>query len=550
VGKPEPTYQKLRGGYYTPQPIADFLAQWAIQSQQARILEPSCGDGIFLETAINALVDCGSSLDEAIDQVQGVELDRDEAQKSIGRIANAATNGTKPQIHVGDFFAFCKEHLTNQHLFDVVIGNPPFIRYQNFPEGHRSTAFQLMRDAGMHPNRLTNSWVPFLVATTLLLDQRGRMAMVIPAELMQVSYAAELREFLSENYSYITLVTFRKLVFEDIQQEIVLLLGERNGTTHSGIRTVELDDLSELTSYSHTLSPNFRFKKMDHSTEKWTMYFLNERELSLIRDLRGNKRLTLSGEVLDVDVGIVTGNNQFFILKEEEVKASRLEEFVIPIIGRSAHMPGATLTSLDWKTLVSKQLPVFLLNIPPTPTDDLPNQLREYLAAGEERKVHTGFKCRTRTPWYTVPSIWTPDAFMLRQIHQHPKIVLNTTDATSTDTVHRVRFRKTSPSKTAISAAFYNSLTFAFSEIVGRSYGGGVLELQPSEAEKLPLPLRNAETIDIYKLDGFIRAGETLKALDYVDGIVLRQGLGLTKGRIKQLRDVWEKLRDRRMNRR
>ena len=45
----------------------------------------------------------------------------------------------------------------------------------------------------------------------------------------EVNYAAQLRCFLSEYYSRITLITFKKLVFEGIQQEIVLLLGERNG---------------------------------------------------------------------------------------------------------------------------------------------------------------------------------------------------------------------------------------------------------------------------------------------------------------------------------
>ena len=49
----------------------------------------------------------------------------------------------------------------------------------------RTIAFQLMGRAGLLPNRLTNSWVPFLVAAMLLLKPHGRLAMVIPAELLQ-----------------------------------------------------------------------------------------------------------------------------------------------------------------------------------------------------------------------------------------------------------------------------------------------------------------------------------------------------------------------------
>jgi len=67
-------------------------------------------------------------------------------------------------------------------------------------------------------------------------------------------------------------------------------------------------------------------------------------------------------------------------------------------------------------------------------------------------------------------SVWTPDAFLLRQIHDHPRIIANLAGATSTDTIHRVRIvNGTSPIKLA--AASVNSATFAFSEVMGRSYG-------------------------------------------------------------------------------
>src|SRR5258708_24195954 len=194
--KPLATYQKIRGGYYTPKPIADFLAKWAIQSPDDRVLEPSCGDGVLLEAAARTLVTFGGGPDALDDLVYGVEFDPQEAVKACERIQSIVPN---PRIQVGDFFSYCKTHLESKDQFEAIIGNPPFIRYQNFPEEHRSVAFYLMQLAGLHPNRLTNSWVPFLVASTLLLTPNGRMAMVIPAELLQVNYAAELRYFLSRH---------------------------------------------------------------------------------------------------------------------------------------------------------------------------------------------------------------------------------------------------------------------------------------------------------------------------------------------------------------
>jgi adenine-specific DNA-methyltransferase len=46
------TAQKLRGGYYTPKQIAKFLCKWAVDEHTNKVLEPSCGDGNFVEEAI------------------------------------------------------------------------------------------------------------------------------------------------------------------------------------------------------------------------------------------------------------------------------------------------------------------------------------------------------------------------------------------------------------------------------------------------------------------------------------------------------------------
>ena len=545
--KPVATYQKLRGGYYTPQIIADFLAKWAIQISNTKILEPSCGDGILLEAAVQRLIHCGAERTSIDNLVQGIELVPEEAQKASKRIM-AINDGKPASIDTGDFFTICQTYFAKNRFFDAIIGNPPFIRYQNFPESHRAMAFYLMQRAGLHPNTLTNSWVPFLVAATELLTKTGRLAMVIPAELLQVNYAAELRYFLSRHYSYITLITFKKLVFDGIQQEIVLLLGERNGSEHTGIRTIELDGIDDLLSYEHTVFSRDKLKEMDHSTEKWTMYFLDAEEIELLRSLKVHTKLTTAGHVIDVDVGIVTGLNEFFVLNQEQVEKHALMPYTQRIVGRSAHLPGILFSESDWLTNVEKQSPAFLLNLPDEPVYRLPDTLREYVIDGEEKGLNKGYKCRIRNRWYIVPSIWIPQAFMLRQVHNYPKIILNDAAATCTDTIHRVRLRNGVPAGT-VAASFLNSLTFAFSEVTGRSYGGGVLELEPNEAEKLPLPLIGADTINLYELDKLLREGNITAVLNITDEILLQDGLGLTCKETKMLRTIWQKLRDRRINR-
>lgn len=546
--KPAATYQKLRGGYYTPKPIADFLARWAIQTPTTKVLEPSCGDGILLEAAVEALVACGAEKASAANLIQGIELDPQEAQKASERIQALSGSLFPAHISVGDFFAYCQTYLFENKLFDAIVGNPPFIRYQNFPENHRAMAFYLMQQAGLHPNRLTNSWVPFLVAATLLLKKTGRLALVIPAELLQVNYAAELRYFLSKYYSYLTLITFKKLVFDGIQQEIVLLLGEKNGSEHTGIRTIELDGIDDLASYEYATFLGEKLKEMDHSTEKWTMYFLAEKELQLLRALKANSKLTIAGNVIGVDVGIVTGLNEFFVLTEQQVEKHSLMPYTQRLVGRSAHLPGILFSESDWLANVEKQSPAFLLNTPDEPLYRLPTELKEYVTSGEEKGLNQGYKCRIRNRWYVVPSIWIPHAFMLRQVHNYPKIILNDAAATCTDTIHRVQLRNGIPART-VTTAFLNSLTFAFSEVIGRSYGGGVLELEPNEAEKLPLPLIGADTLDVNELDRLLREGNIYAVLDITDEALLRKGIGLSIQETQMLRTIWQKLRDRRVNR-
>jgi adenine-specific DNA-methyltransferase len=258
--------------------------------------------------------------------------------------------------------------------------------------------------------------------------------------------------------------------------------------------------------------------------------------------------LTLSGEVLDVDVGIVTGLNEFFVMSEETARDKNLFEFTQPIVTRSAHLQGMVFSEEDLSNNGKNGYLTRLLLVPNQTFDRLPQCLKDYIGFGEQNNYHQGYKCRIRKNWYVVPSVWRPDGFMLRQIHLYPKIIANCTAATSTDTIHRVRFKGALPGS-QIATAFFNSLSFLFSEVVGRSYGGGVLELEPSEAELIPLPLQGSQAIDPEEIDLLIRAGNAETALKITNKVLLSKNLGLNSNEIKCLDSAWRKLRDRRVNR-
>ena len=527
----EPASVKSRGGYYTPAPIAEFLAQWAVTRDTAAVLEPSAGDGAL----VAALAPRVSSLS----QVTAIELVPSEAAAIRQR-----TDGEASVIS-GDFFRW---FLHEQPLagFDAVVGNPPFIRYQNFSEEHRQRAFSIMQAEELHPTRLTNAWLPFVVASTLALKPGGRLALVLPAELLQVNYAAELRGYLARRFRHLTIVTFRSLVFEGIQQETILLLGERGDSPGATISVVDLDGAAQVENLDLSVSSRSAVD-LDHATEKWTQFYLSPSELSLVRGIEASGEFPSLGELASVDVGIVTGRNEFFVLNAEE--AQGLEPWCRPLVGRTAQIPGVVLRDHEWRSLKASGGRCLLLDLGPTDRAQLEPPALQYVEYGESRGLHLGYKCRIREPrWWAVPSTWKPDAFLLRQIHDAPRIVDNQTRATCTDTIHRLRMLN-GTSSNWLASSFLNSVTAAFAEIRGRSYGGGVLELEPREAESLPIPPLSTTSPSLDEVDELVRLQGIVAAMDTVDE-ALSNSTGLTSCDLAALRSVWRRLYERRRDRR
>jgi adenine-specific DNA methylase len=520
--KASPTDEKLRGGYYTPAPIAEFVSDWVTQAGP-RVLEPSCGDGNILDFL------AGRS-----PSVVAVELFPEAAAKAAQR--------TGVDVEVGDFFDWFTSD--KRGTFDGVAGNPPYIRFGHWAEPSRTNALDLMRSVGMKPNKLTNAWVPFVVASVAACRDGGRVGLVIPAELMQVGYAAELRQHLIDHCSAVNVVCFKRLVFPGILQEVVLLLAEK-GEGPACIQIVEVDDtdsLADLEVGSATVRAPL------HEREKWTKYFLDPTQIEVVRALRADDRLSPMEHFASVDVGVVTGRNSFFVMPPADAGNHRVSDLTIPLVARSAQVAGITYTEQDHEAAEKAGNRTALLDARGTSLTKH-RGLREYVALGEAQGVHTGYKCRIRKEWWVVPSIWEAEAFMLRQIHTHPRVIANLTAATSTDTVHRMRMTE-GVDASQLATASFNSITFAMSEVVGRSYGGGILELEPSEAEELrvPDPSLVPEHL-IATVDELVRAKRIEDALDAVDQAVLIDKLGFTEGEVAAARGAWVALRDRRNRR-
>ncbi len=543
---------KLRGGYYTSSQLADWLCNWAIQSSEDMVLEPSCGDGSFLEAAATRLFSLDASQDAIARQLTGIEIIPAEAKAATKRLRPLLGASARKVIQNSDFFDWWQG--TDQPTFDVIVGNPPFIRYQSFPEPHRARAMAIMGDQGLKPNRLTNIWVPFVVAATASLRPGGRLALVLPAELLQVTYAAQLRSFLADHFERIDIIACNEMFFERAEQEVVLLLADgalakASEVNECRVSLTAAETLSEIVENEPVrMLAKAESKTIRHDSEKWLKYFLNNRQISFMRALRDANNTTSMSTHASIDVGVVTGKNEFFVLTADQVSKLGIDGYTTPLVSRSAQLKGSQLDKSDWKSLAEMGNRVHLLNISKEQAKKLSPRLRRYIEDGERRKFHEGYKCSIRDPWYLVPSVWVPDGFAFRQIYDFPRMVLNESGATSTDTIHRMRSNGAMAER--IVANTYTWLTAASAEIEGRSYGGGVLELEPTEAERLLMPAKLNGAMPLSEVDRLVRAGKLDDVLEENARIVLRKHMGLTAAECALLNDIWRKMRDRRNSRR
>ena len=182
------------------------------------------------------------------------------------------------------------------------------------------------------------------------------------------------------------------------------------------------------------------------------------------------------------------------------------------------------------------------------PVEELSKSAQTYIAWGESKGFNKNYKCSIRKRWYIVPTSWTADAFLIRQANLYPKMILNPIGALVTDTLHKVRFHECVDGN-AVAAAFLNTYTFALSETLGRSYGGGVLTFEPGEMRKMRIPMRGAEKLDIQKIDQLQRAGKYDDILAYTDRVLLYDGLSMSNHEVALLHSIWNKMRDRRLSR-
>ncbi|MGH2770545.1 MAG: SAM-dependent methyltransferase, partial [Actinomycetota bacterium] len=405
---------------------------------------------------------------------------------------------------------------------------------------------------GVRLTALASSWAAFVIHAASLLGPGGRLALVIPAELLAVNYAREVRRFLMSRFRKVGLVTFNKRIFPDVLEEVILLLAEGEGPTdHFEIyKAGNLNDLKNLEDLRCVWVPPDPYGK-------WTAALIEPAAAEMYVELTTSAKFTPLLTWGKTSLGMVTGNNRYFTLAAQEVAELNLRTSELLAISPpgSRHLRGLTLSSPAWDELALQDKRIYLFY----PRADSPSGAAgRYIAEGEQNGVDQAYKCRVRNPWWRVPLISVPDLFFTYMNDVAPRLVENRAGVRHLNSIHGVYLREglLGLGANLLPLAALNTVTLLGAEIVGRSYGGGILKLEPKEADLLPVPSIEVLTAASSglrtlrpKVAALLGQGALLEAVEMVDKVLLESRIGVRTSQLGTLRKAWRTLFDRRQTR-
>jgi adenine-specific DNA-methyltransferase len=537
--------KKSLGSYYTPRILSDFIVRHLFLNYKFKkdisILEPSAGDGIFFESLFNNETFPAFKLSKIVKKItiDAVEKEEDALVSCKINAKGYLNSSRKIKYYHEDYLDYQKD---NMKKYDLVIGNPPYIKYSHLSKHQVELCEAIHKQSHLSPKKIKNIWTSFLVSGVQSLNKDGVLCFVLPAELLQVIYAKELRDFLRDNFKRIEIFAFNDLIFPDIEQDVIILICAKKQTPGVSFYQVNtLDDLKKPTYVKE--NSNIHRETLD----KWTNYVLSDSELKFLDSYK--KRLPPIKNYCRAEVGVVTAANDFFIVDESTVKEFKLKKITQPILQKSSFMtPTVEFQKSDYNKILKAGKPVFLLSFKNKKCSNFSNSLKKYLKKGERLNLHKRYKCKLRDNWYFVPSVWKSEGFFTKRSNLIPKMAVNKANVVVTDAFYRIRMKDNNKIGDLV-FSFYNSLTFIFAELEGRYYGGSVLELTPNEYKNLSIPYyKNVPPVALKKLDVLLRGKASIKnILTYTDELILKKQLGLSEKKISRIRKIYFKLLRRRL---
>lgn len=525
---------RLTGAVYTPRRVAKAVLDFGMSKvvkERISILEPSVGDGAFLAHL--------PSYRSRVDTITAVDIDEEIIDELRFLDVGAAGDLT---LLAEDFVSYAIGHRKGcERTFDLVVGNPPFIRKHNF-SAEIKDQLSNFADVFEYPEQdLKNTWAVFVIAASKMVTDNGVMAFVLPYEILTVSYGQKLLSNVLADFERVDIFVSEEKAFREIDQDAVVLVAQKKTTEVGGFFLSKLPNFNSISTK--------QARSVDVSGEKLNGVDLNGFLLSVeaISFLKKVRHATpMISEYASSAPGIVTAANDFFIQTKENAERIGVLSYGKRILKKGNFTTKSPVFSKsDFRKLALKE-PCYFIHLQ-GPRDHFCSRVEAYLKSGEALEIHQRYKCRHRENWYEVPMVKSEQGFFLKRSHSYPRILVNEADALTTDSAYGLRLKGDATIR-SLCFSFYNSLTMLFAELDGRFYGGGVLELSPTEFRGLPLCYfepTEAQFSDFIAVHEAAN-GDVESILDFGDKWLL-DASGFTRAQVDLLRNSWRTIRGHRL---
>ncbi|MAP21129.1 MAG: SAM-dependent methyltransferase [Alteromonadaceae bacterium] len=471
--------EKDFGVFYTPQYMVDFSVQQLIsrcsQEDIRTVLEPSAGDGRFVEKLY-------SILGERAFRTDMIEINKESCNNLEAKFI---TRSDHVKVDNSDFLF---SELNNDY-YDLIIGNPPYISKKRLGNTQLAKFREILDEHEIPHSADKNLWAAFILKCEKALKQDGIMSFILPFELLQVKFAESIQVFLEKNFERLEIYTFQQLLFDSAGQDTVLLMAYKRHSER-GLFIFDVDSTSSNDLNNLIPKELCRKNTIEQNGTKWSSLVLSDSDLSFLNGLY--LKLPKLNQYIDSKPGIVTAANDFFIINEQQANKYALDAFTRPIVQKSSFIGNSVqFSKRDYEKLKKLGKPSLFLDLH-SYNEGSSSEVDKYLEIGLNDSIDQRYKCKKRTDWFKVPIVPPGAGFFFKRCHEYPRFVKNTAKVFTTDTAYNV-YPKKGIKIADIVYSFYNPLTLCFAELLGRHYGGGVLELTPTEFKKLPMPLVEVE---------------------------------------------------------